>query len=367
MLRCIYCDKKESEVTFNGREHVIPRLMGTFEVDLTLKNLVCDYCNSKIFSPLETRFKEDTEEGIYYQMFNLQNSCQIRIRANNVKTTFSSGLGDDFFNEMFPFFKQHDNNWRIFLLPQIKVKRYGDNGYFVFLIDELKKLNYKKFSKIKKLLKGVQSKDVSIFTGGNSDIDDGPLQEAIDLLKKLGIDYKEGKRKFLPIDKTSPRKQFEISMDCTVNKDAARVITKIAFNYFSLAAIQENRSDILFHPNFSKIKAYILGELDLPVNQVIIELGSEPIILEEKIYDHRFIGHTIVFYEMKGNLVSKISFLGKRIYTVLLGPISNEFKRDDFGCGHIFNPIDKTIHQLTQNPKKFGSDLPMSFGLYKRL
>ncbi|MFA5166266.1 MAG: HNH endonuclease [Candidatus Paceibacterota bacterium] len=367
MSRCIYCDKKENEATFNGREHVIPQLMGTFENNPTLRGWVCDNCNSKIFNVLETKFKEDTEEGIYYQMFNFQNSCQIRIRGNNVKTTFSPGLGDDFFNEMFPFLKHQDNNWRIFLLPQIKIKRYGDNGYLILLVDELKKLNKKKFLEIKKLLTGVQSKDVSIFTGGNSDTDDGPLQEAIDILKKLGIDYKEGKRKFAPIDKNGPKKQFEVSMDCTVGADAGRVISKIAFNYFSHCAIQENRADILFHPNFSVIKSYIIGESDLPVKQVIAELGSEPIIYDEKIDNMRFIGHTVIFSKENGNLVSKISFLGKRIYTVVLGLIPDEFKRNDFGCGHLFDPINKKIHQLTQDPNKWGSGLATGFGLYKRL
>jgi hypothetical protein len=341
--------------------------MGAFENSPTLIGWVCDNCNSKIFNSLETRFKEDTEEGIYYQMFNFQNSCQVRIRSDNVKTTFSPGLGDDFFNEMFPFLKRHENNWKIFLLPQIKIKRYGNSGYLILLVDGLKKLNPKKFMVIKKLLEGVQNKDVSIFTGGNSVTDDGPLQEAVDILKKLGIDYKEGKRKFVAIDNAGPKKQFEVSMDCTVGSDVGRVISKIAFNYFAYCAIKDNRSDILFHQNFSKIKSYITGELELPVKEVITDLGNESLIFDEKAGSARFVGHTVIISEENGDLVSKISFLGKRIYTVTLGPIPVELIRNDFGCGHLFDPINNKIHQLTQDPSKWGSGLTTGFGLYKRL
>ncbi len=366
MARCIYCEKNDG-VTFNGREHVVPQLMGVFENNLTLIRQVCDNCNSKIFNPLETKFKEDTEEGISLQMFNLPGSCQIRIRGNNVKTDFSPGLGDAFFNEMFPFFQYQENSWKIVFLPQIKIKRYGDNGYLILLVDKLKEFSDSRLSKFKKLLVGVQSKDISIFAGGDNATKSPGLEEAIEILKKLGIEYKEGKRVFAPIDKTDPNKRFGISMDCTVNKDVARVITKIAFNYFAYCAISENRGDILFHPNFSTIKGYIVGKTDLPVKQVITKLDSDTIIYDEKINNARFMGHTIIFDEENGNLISKISFLGKRIYTVNLGVMPDELKQHNFGCGHLFDPINKKIYQLTQNPNKWGSDMVPGFGLYKKI
>lgn len=366
MSKCIYCEKDDG-VTFNGREHVVPQFLGIFENNPTLINCVCDNCNSNIFNPLETKFKEDTEEGIFLQMFNLSDSCQIRIRGNNVKTNFSPGLGDEFFNEMFPFFQYHENDWKIFLLPQIKIKRYGDNGYIILLVDKLKKLKERRISKIKELLAGVQNKDISIFAGGDSSTESPGLEEAIELLKKLGIEYKEGKRVFAPIDKSDPNKRFGISMDCTVNKEVARVIAKIAFNYFAYCAITEGKEGILFHKNFSDIKKYILGKKDIPVKQVIPKLENEPIIYDEKINEARFIGHTVIFDNNNGNLISQISFLGKRIYTVNLGTFPEELKNNNFGCGHLFDPINKKIHQLTQDPNKWGSDLIPGFGLYKKL
>ncbi len=67
MPQCIYCLKKESEVTFKKREHVIPSSLGSFQpLNPTLlggDGLVCDTCNGEVFSPLETLFMEDTLEG----------------------------------------------------------------------------------------------------------------------------------------------------------------------------------------------------------------------------------------------------------------------------------------------------------------
>ena len=84
-MECLYC---RSQSIFN-KEHVIPQFLGTFEpINPTLKTkdkLVCQNCNSKIFSLLETEFTEDSWEGITGQMLNLAGSNSVRIRGANVK------------------------------------------------------------------------------------------------------------------------------------------------------------------------------------------------------------------------------------------------------------------------------------------
>ncbi|MFA5134026.1 MAG: HNH endonuclease [Patescibacteria group bacterium] len=366
-MQCIYCNKKERETTFIGREHVLPRFMGVFENNPTIVGWVCDICNSKIFNPLETKFKEDTEEGIFYQMFNFGNSTQIRIRGENVKTEFLSGFREKFFDDIFPFLKWQDDDWNIFLLPQIKIKRYGGNGYVVILIEALKKLSNGKFNKLKKMLEGTESKDVSIFTGSNDENDTSSLQEAIEIVKSLGIPYKEGKRIFALTPPQTKKKQYEISMNCTIGHDAGRIIAKIAFNYFAFCALEEGRSDALFGPEFDKIKRYILGIDNPPIKEIIISVETNPIIFDEKQKGMRLLGHTITFSAEDGYIISKISFIGKKIYTVILGQIPKELNRADFGCAHIFDPINKKTLQLTQNVFKWGSGQEMGFGLFKRL
>jgi len=368
MIICIYCCKNQNEATFIGVEHVMPRLMGKFENNPTLIKQVCDSCNSKVFNKLENTFKEDTEEGIFYQMFNFEKSFQIRIKYNLVKTKFSAGLGDDFFNEIFPFFDYQDGDWKVVFLPQIKIKKYGDDGFIILLVDLLKKHRpgSSKFQAIKNFLAGTKGEDIAIFAGSNEETDDSKLQDAKDLLSSLGIIYNEKKKKYISVDKDR-KDQFVISMDGSIGNDVGRVIAKIAFNYFAYCAVQSGNSEILFHENFSRIKSYILGEIDHPIKEVITSISNEPIIFEEKINNMRHVGHVVTFGEKNGNIISEVSFLGKRVYTLSLGLILPELRKANFGSGHLFDPINKKVMGLTQNFLKWGNGVEIGFGLFNRI
>jgi hypothetical protein len=368
-MNCIYCGKSESEIDFN-REHVIPRFMGIFENNPTINRRICRNCNSIIFSALETKFKEDTAEGINIQMFNLDDSSQIRIRNNNTRSSFS-WMNDDFFNQIFPFFEYKDGKFLTKFVPQIKIKR-GNDSYIILPIEKLTRLKgTNKFRKLKDFLDGTESKDVSIFVGSDID-DDTVMGEAIGLLNDLGIEYKEKERKFTKTDK-DPDKKWEISMDCTIDNNVGRVIAKIAFNYFSFCAITCGQENVLFDESFKEIKNYILGISDVSVRKIIISIKNEPIIYDEKLISDknnnniRYVGHTINFYKENGKIVSQVSFLGQLIYTVVLGDIVPELDKENFGSGHLFDPINHEIHGLTQNISKWGSNTEIGFGLFNRI
>ena len=267
---CIYCDKTDQDVSFDRREHVIPKLMGSFNNSPTIIGWVCDDCNGNVFSVLETAFKEDTQEGVFCQMYNLDDNYQIRIRGKNLKASFSPGFGDDFFKEVFPIFGMDGDERKVFIKPQIKIKRYGNQGYIVLLVEGLKKIRTSgKFQKLKKTLSGVESKNVMIFAGANFEGDNQNLNEAIDLLKELGIDYKQGKEKFTPVDNMNKEKRFVIDINGTVEANAGRVVAKVAFNYFAFCAIKERRPYILYDPKLAKIKDYILGKIEPPIKEII--------------------------------------------------------------------------------------------------
>lgn len=368
MNKCIYCHKSTPEVTFNGKEHVLPRLMGTYEQDLTLRGFVCDVCNSIIFNKLETKFKEDTEVGINYQMYNFTDSYQVRVRANNVKTKFDLGLPDRFFNDWFPFLKLQDGGWKVFLLPQIKVRRFGDTGYIVLLVDEVKKLDRtsRKFCDLKRFLSGATSKDVSIYVHDDSDTGSEELEDAIELVNALGITYKEGNRKFVDSQELQD-KTFHVSMDVTITHEVARVYAKIAFNYFAYCAIADGNEGVLYHKNFSKIRQYILGVIDLPMIEVVNDVKSTPIIFEETLGKGRMLAHMLTFRKDGQDLISELSFLGGKILTIRLGCIPTEIDKSGFGCGHVFDPVNHHIAQLTQDPDKWGSGNEVGFGLFSRV
>jgi len=365
---CIYCGKTDKETTFKRREHVMPVLMGSFINGPTIRDWVCDDCNGNTFNKLETVFKEDTHEGIFCQMYNLDDNYQIRIRGKNTKAVFSPNFGTDFFKNIFPVFGMDKGERKAFFPPQIRIKRGGEGGYVVLLVEKLKNIRgTKKFRKLQKALAGVISKDVMIFAGANFENDRKNLGEAIGILKELGIEYKEGRSKYVPISDDG-EKRFEIEMNGKIERDAGRVIAKVAFNYFAYCAIRSGKPYLLFDPKFSKIKKYILGEIDPPIKEIITGFDNEPFIYEEKMAGKRIIAHFLMFYGEKGDLIGKVTFFGLHNYTINLGTLPDELRNNPgFGSAHLFNPFTGEIGGMTQNPAKRGSGIEIGFGLFNRI
>lgn len=369
MKVCIYCEVNETEGTFRGKEHVVPRLMGVFKDSPTLKDLVCDNCNSVLFSSLETKFKEDTEEGVWLQMFNFQESVRIRIKSKNVTTSFSSGLGDQFFDEMFPFLEVDPQGKILFLFkPQIKIKK-KEGSFLILLTEKLRdvKNGSKRFKSIKRDLQGIAKDGISIFGGIYKEGDD-PLEEPVKLLKDLGIEYKQKKDIKVKINPTK-RLKGEVSLSASFTEESVRVLAKVAFNYFAFCTLGSGNRDILFHPNFRKLKYFILGELDLPLEEVVIKVDGEDRsnFFDEMEKEVRFLGHTITFSLGGNNIIATVSILGRKTYYILLGPAPKELIREDFGSGCFFDINAQTYHLLTQDEAKRGSNINPGFGLFNRL
>jgi hypothetical protein len=365
---CIYCGKSEPEVFFTSREHVIPGLMGSFDNNPTIVSHGCNICNSTTFNALENRFKEDTQEGIAIQMMNYLDSREIRVRSEKLKLGVSLGLEEEFLNEAFPFLVFKDGGWKIIFVPQIKIKSYGGHGYIILPIEKIKALsrNSTKFRKLKNSLRNVKSKDVSIFVHRENEADRKDLEEAMDLIRELGVDYKLGTERSIPfIGDGSDNVHAEITMDGSIDSSVARLMAKIAFNYFAYCAIQSKMSSILYHPNFSHLKSYVIGELDLPLKEILIEEPTfRGLVYEEGQQNMRLPGHIITFENKDGNLIAKVTFAGRFVYTILLGEIPNELVRKDFGNGHYFDPLQRQIVGLTQNPKRWNSGETLNFTLF---
>jgi len=117
--------KDNLQTTFNNREHIIPQFLGKFSPlnPLFKGDIVCDQCNNE-FSPLETNFKEDSEEGIYGQMLNIQGNNSVRLRGKNIELKFTSGMESNFFNNIFPFLRWNRDKFVIEIKPQVQLKNY---------------------------------------------------------------------------------------------------------------------------------------------------------------------------------------------------------------------------------------------------
>jgi hypothetical protein len=376
-MKCIYCGSEES---FN-KEHVIPQFLGNFEpINPTITatdRLICFQCNSVTFSGLETEFIEDSWEGITAQMLNINGANSVRIRGRNVKMTSLSGLGNHFFNDIFPFLKQQDGKFVIEPKAQVKVRNYGgEAGYQVFSLEALQRIKdesnqsatkLREFNRVKERLKMSGKDNIAIFIPSNNPEDSNDLDSAIEFLKDYNVQYNEKHREFTPIDQTSVS-QFETHFECSVTINIRRLIAKVAFNYFAFCALQNGHKTLLYEPRFNRIKQFIIGD-ETDGNDVVISMSNEPIMGEEKLSGNRFVGHNIVFYGEDSRVRSRLSFLGGKVYTVDLGEGLPEFNDPNFGCGHLFYPFDHAIHNLTQqlkdNPTE--EEIKESFGLFRRI
>jgi hypothetical protein len=319
-MGCIYCGLQED---FNI-EHVIPQFLGTFfPVNpklLPRDGLVCRQCNSMTFSALEAEFKEDSWEGITGQQLNILGSNSVKIRGKNVKMECFAGMGDSFFDDIFPFLKLENERFVVDIKPQIKVRNYGgEDGYQIFPLVNLKrikdvsiqsktKLDY--YNKVKKKLKMAGSGNIAIFTFGNSATDDVQLDDAKTLLKDYGVDYRENEKKFIPTPKPGST-QFGVKMQCTITQNIFRFVAKVAFNYFAYCSLQERKQSILYQDSFNNIRRFVLGDTRVRRQDVVVEVSDDPITIHEKISGNRFVSHIVIIYLENGFVYSKLSFFGR--------------------------------------------------------
>ncbi len=365
MSQCIYCLKNDGCTTFHSREHVIPQCLGRFEpLNPTIKgDIVCDECN-KLFSPLEVNFTEDTYEGVYSQRLKLRERGSVTIRGKQFKIDRLSGFGDGFLKEMFPFLEPRDG--KIVPVPknQIKLNRFRE-GYRIFLPETLDAVvrGSKEFKKLSADMQKLSQKDMAIFAENHDEV-----KKIITLLHEYGVKYKEKASHYQKIE-AGQQIFVEEEYKCSINIDIARILAKIAFNYFAYCAIQSGKPDILYQSNFDKIRTFIHDGTIGKVKEIIPSISEEPILKEERDQKKRLIAHLINFLPENGKIFVRMTFFGlPAIYKIELGMIPDELVTQNFGCGHAFDPFAHRVDNLSQTPALGVSreEVKDSFGLFKR-
>ena len=367
MSRCIYCLKNDTQTLFTKKEHVIPASLGSFEplnpTILDTDGLVCSNCNEEIFGPLETNFIEDSLEGVYAQRLNLRDRNSVIMRDKNFKIVRLAGLGDDFFDQMFLFLEMKEGKVVPVLKDQIKLKRF-QGGSRVFLPEALRKItkDSSAFKKISADMQKLDRKDMAVFAETTEKKD-----KIVALLHEFGVSYEEKEsreRKFEAGD------SFMIEEDytCTINHDIGRVLAKIAFNYFSYCALQDNQQVILYSSHFDSIRNFAHSDTGI-LREVIASISEEPILYEERVRNQRLHAHVINFLPENDSVVVRMTFFGRpSVYKIILGTLPTELDHDHFGCGHAFDPFSRQILQLSQQQPQPQTEnkIRASFGLFKR-
>ena len=367
MTQCIYCLKNETETTFLTREHVIPQSFGTFTpLNPTIKgDIVCDSCNTKILSPLEVNFIEDSMEGFFAQRLNLNNRNSITMRNNNFKIDIDSGFGHDFFNQMVFPLKPENEKLVPYPKTQVKFRGLGGQSCRVFFPEALKQIKKesKNFQKLSADMKKLSQKDLCIFAETHEDMD-----EVIALLKDYGVTYKEKERHHKPFEEGVKYELLE-DYSCTVNHNIGRVLAKVAMNYFAYCCIQDGQESLLLSSNFNPIRNYIFKG-DGKMRNFIVSVSEEPITYEENQSKKRIVSHVINFVEESGMVISRMTFFGcPAIYKIILGKMPIGIPAESFGCGHLFDPFSKRIINMANKPtpeELTAEQIQATFGIQKR-
>ncbi len=344
-MRCIYCLK--TDVPFNGREHVIPQFLGTFSGESLILRDVCDVCN-RIFSKLETVFKEDSIEGFIAALFRVRQDRSVCLRKTRMKMTNKLTGVQTLLGRVFP--TVNPVTGEVQLLPQVIFERKDGKQQIIFL-EGLR--DDKGFSN---RFKWLGSREFSITAFGQGE--DG-IGEVIGELRKRGID-----RKFNASDSETLNYNgnLEIEFDSRIDRDLQRVIAKIAFNYFSFCAIESGFRDILYEEAFDKIRDF-----------AIRAQGKSPVIVTPHGftvpgYEGRdYIPfHLLRVFEKLNKIKVELSLFAHCRYEVLIGPYPfRTGNRGSFGIGHQFDTMERKMTQLAQG--RFVLDTASNYSLFNNL
>ncbi|NBX50427.1 hypothetical protein EBT25_10890, partial [bacterium] len=241
-------------------------------------------------------------------------------------------------------------------VPQISLVDKVSGKKIVHPFSEIAKASGSKKKKLRARYKD-RKFEVGIYA-----LHDEQIDEAIKILRDLQIDYNEIKRE--------QAKEIPASVNAeiqgTINPPIARVIVKIAFNYLIHAANEEGSTSELFGDEFSLLRAFIMGE-DRLVTDVLVNISPEPMLMTPEMKPVRYFAHILSFEEEEGCLIAKVNFYGiPLIYKIRLGEMPISWRQENFGSGHLFDPVSKEIQQLIRVPHFPKTSPPITFGLFQK-
>lgn len=324
-MRCIYCLRED--VPFEGKEHVMSQFLGTFSPDNLILKEVCDRCNSKVISKLETIFKEDSVEGFVAAQYQLRTSSSIRFRNKRLKFSKRVSGNQRIFDSIFPTIDPATG--KAIPTPQIVIE--GKNGKIQILF--LKGIkDFKRFAK-KINWTGVQGATISIFGQGSE------VGELIQELRNRGVNYKENENENLELNEDGG---IECEFSGTIDRDIERFICKLAFNYFAYCAINSGLTEVIYENTFNEIRDFVIKDEGRKL--VIVKNNG----LSAKGYEDRdrIPFHFIGLKAHQGKIMAEVSIFGHLKYVVEVGKYP--FKTgnaNSFGLGHIFNVLNKSFHR----------------------
>lgn len=364
--KCIYCMKEEWKTIFQWREHVVSKMLWTFnDIDRLPEELVCKECNSLFSNTLENNFKETSYEWYFSYMMDLKNKWKIEINIDYLEMKNDFWFENDFFNKTFPILNE---KWQIMFVPQIIIKKW--NKLYIFLYDTLKSTydnknvsnnQLAKFDRIQNIIKSVPNTDISVFW------DQTTHDLWIELLTHYKDDFKVTKSEETSTDHLKKEwAQVRQRWKIKIKEENLRLIIKIMFNYFAYCVNKDNKTELLYLDNFNRIRDLVLWKENI-IMWTDIEIIKDRVLKEEQNKEKFYIWHQILFELEWDNIIWKITLFWITFYKINIWPksaiVTDENK---FGCWHYFNIPNETLHSLCKNTElEWSDETELWFWLYR--
>ncbi len=251
--KCIYCDSQESRF-FTRKAHVLSQFMGNFNPDIYFYgDIVCDNCNDKLGKSIERHFAEKSFEGLIARLHlrrkKDKQSAVILYDSNLLKFHFLPETSIEY-DPLFLLVKSILDKVGSTRDPLLLLKK--GNLYAFIFAEEV--ANLKSQNEIKKL----QHK-ISVFRKGTEsgewigDRDDSAeiVQSALMKLR-LKANFSDEKVNEQP---KQIKSKFAALQD--VDKNTARFVAKVAFEYFVYCANASGVLSSIFSEELKPIRDFI--------------------------------------------------------------------------------------------------------------
>jgi len=339
--RCVYCNSQELGC-FNQKAHVLSQFMGNFQPDIYFQgDVICDNCNKELGKSIEKHFAEKSFEGLIARLHlrrrkGKQNAI-ILYDSSLLKFHFSPDSSIEY-DPLFLLVRSILDRVGSTKDPLLLLKK-GNLYAFIFAEEvanlksqnEIKKLQYK----IKTFRKGTESGEWI----GDRDDSAKIVQSALTKLElKANFDNEKVNEQPKQI-----KSNFVALQD--VDKNTARFIAKVAFEYFVYCANKSGVLSSIFSEELKPIRDFIRKGSGDAKNFVSVINNNFIAQTAKQGNNHYF----MTFEAINGSLIGKVAFMDTIGYQVNLGKSPFSLANNRIGNAHAFNLATKTTQKMRKS------------------
>lgn len=238
--RCIYCLKEKDESQFN-REHVVPRMMGTYENGFVLNRYqVCKGCNSYFSRELEDKIGLNSMESFFRMQYGRPMSDGRSMRNGRVTFCGTSGLfkGLDFTPVVD---RSNEEKIRFNIAPKIGIMSEENiEEYFYYSLEDLPVATPELLSFLRHKERGIITIDIAQCV-------------AEPVLKEKGYLSGEYTYQDAVVTDLYNETRFGTDIHFSIDSIVRRICAKTVFNYLCFA----NGKEYVLAEEFHELRQYI--------------------------------------------------------------------------------------------------------------